>query len=154
MKLYLIQHAEACSKDSNPERPLTEKGKADANRMAVFLRQAGVSVEKVMHSGKLRARQTTERLINAIAQGIDPEISPDLNPDDDPNTLAQQALAWKLDTLIVGHMPYLARLVSQLLLRDSKSQLVQYSPGTVICLERTLEYRWELSWMMKPELLK
>ena len=119
MKLYLAQHAEACTKDSNPERPLTDKGKTDANRMAVFLRQAGVSVGRVMHSGKLRARQTTERLMNAIAIGVTAEVSPDINPNDNPNTLAQQALAWKTDTLIVGHMPYMARLVSQLLLQDS-----------------------------------
>jgi phosphohistidine phosphatase len=153
MKLYLAQHAEACTKDSHPERPLTEKGKADANRMAVFLRQAGVNVGKIVHSGKLRAAQTCDRLKNAIGNGTTPEILDIINPNDDPEQLAQQTLVWKQDALIIGHMPYIGKLVSLLLLRDEHALTVQYTPGTIVCLERTDEYRWVLNWVMKPELL-
>ena len=55
MKLYLVQHGEACAKDVDPERPLTDQGNADTDRLAAFLKQAGIQVERVIHSGKLRA---------------------------------------------------------------------------------------------------
>ena len=53
MKLYLVQHGEACAKEIDPERPLTEQGQADIDRLAVFLKAAGIQVERVIHSGKL-----------------------------------------------------------------------------------------------------
>ena len=58
MKLYLVQHGEAHAKNVDPERPLTERGHGDVARLAAFLSRAGVRVERVIHSGKLRAEQT------------------------------------------------------------------------------------------------
>ena len=153
MKLYLVQHAEACSKDSNPDRPLTEKGKTDANRMAVFLRQANVRVDRVIHSGKLRAQQTTDRMMNAIAKDCSAEVAQGIGPNDDPAPVLQQALTWKQDTLIISHMPFLGRLVTQLLMRDNKSFSIEFTPGTIVCLQRTEDYRWVIDWVIKPELL-
>ena len=60
MKLYLVQHGEACAEDVDPERPLTAQGRADVERLAAFLQQAGIQVGRVIHSGKLRAEQTAE----------------------------------------------------------------------------------------------
>ena len=60
MKLYLVQHGEAHSKDTNLERPLTQKGRIDVNKMSDFMNIAGVVVKQVYHSGKLRAKQTAE----------------------------------------------------------------------------------------------
>ena len=47
MKLYLVQHGEACAKDVDPQRPLTEQGRADVDRLARLLASAGVRVERV-----------------------------------------------------------------------------------------------------------
>lgn len=58
MKLYLVQHGEACTKDVNTERPLTDQGKRDIDRLATFFTQADIQVSRVVHSGKLRAKQT------------------------------------------------------------------------------------------------
>jgi len=153
MRLYLVQHAEAVDKAENPDRPLSEKGKSDANRMAVFLRQAGVSVEALFHSGKLRAAQTSDRLRHAIAPGAIPIAKDELGPNDDPAPLARSSLTWDRDTMLVGHQPYMGKLVSFLTTRKESSLLTQFTPGTVICLERTKDFHWELVWMVKPELL-
>ena len=67
MKLYLVQHGEACAKDVDPDRPLTDAGKADVERLAAFLGQVGIRVDRVIHSGKLRAVQTAERLAGVLA---------------------------------------------------------------------------------------
>ena len=84
MKLYLVQHGEACAKEVNPERPLTEQGKEDVDRLGPFLKQAGIQVDRVIHSEKLRAIQTAERLANAIAPGVELETSGISNPNDNP----------------------------------------------------------------------
>ena len=57
MKLYLVQHGEACAKEVDAERPLTDQGKRDIDRLAAFLKQAGIQVSRVIHSGKLRAKK-------------------------------------------------------------------------------------------------
>ncbi|MES9849230.1 MAG: histidine phosphatase family protein, partial [Candidatus Thiodiazotropha sp.] len=67
MKLYLVQHGEACKKEVDPDRPLTDRGREDIDRLATFLKQAGIRPDRVVHSGKLRAMQTAGRLTDAIA---------------------------------------------------------------------------------------
>ena len=67
MKLYLAQHGEACAKDIDPERPLTDQGRDDIERLAAFLARAGIQVERVIDSGKLRAAQTADLLAAAVA---------------------------------------------------------------------------------------
>lgn len=153
MRLYLVQHAEAEDKTDNPDRPLTEQGKSDANRMAVFLRQAGVKVDALLHSGKQRAAQTSDRLRHAIAPGVIPIGKEGLAPDDDPAPLARSSLTWDRDTMLVGHEPYMGKLVSFLTTHKLNTLGVQFTPGTVICLERTKDFHWHIVWMVKPELL-
>jgi len=153
MKLYLVQHAEACTKEINPERPLTEQGKNDMERLADFLHQAGIKVERVIHSGKRRAQQTAELLAQVIAKGIEIETSGLINPNDNPKAFDWQSESWDKDTLIVGHLPFMAKLVSHMLVEDDKRFITAYQPGTIVCLDRTEEGKWVINWMLRPELL-
>jgi phosphohistidine phosphatase len=154
MKLYLVQHGDACSKNADPERPLTDKGKTDIDHLAKFLRRNGIQVEKVIHSGKLRAQQTAVQLANAIAGNMRPEASGIINPNDPPDALDWQSDSWDNDTLIVGHLPFLAKLVSHLIIDDQNKILVNYQPGSICCLERNPDNSWFLNWMIRPELLE
>jgi phosphohistidine phosphatase len=54
---------------------------------------------------------------------------------------------------VVGHLPFLSRMVSQLLCGDPERELVAYLPGSVVCLERSKAGQWTLLWMLRPELL-
>lgn len=153
MKLYLVQHGEACAKDVDPARPLTLQGKADVNRLAVFLRKAGVKAERVMHSGKLRAEQTMQRLVNTVAPGVTPETSDMLDPNHDVGVFARHIREWNQDTLIVGHLPFMARLVSQLTLGNTLNLYAAYTPGSIVCLERTGDSQWAMNWMVHPEII-
>lgn len=153
MKLYLVQHGEACAKDVDPERPLTNQGKLDVERMGAFLKRSGVQVRRVIHSGKLRARQTAEQLAVFVAPEVEPEVSGLMNPNDNPRAFDWQSESWDIDTLIVGHLPFMARLVAHLLIEDESRPVVAYQPGSVVCLEHD-DGQWQLSWMLRPELLK
>lgn len=154
MRLYLVQHGEACAKDVDPERPLSDEGRADIDRLAAFLKQAGVQVERVIHSGKLRAQQTADRLMADMAPGVEPEISGLMSPNDNPMAFDWQSESWDRDTLIVGHLPFMARLASHLLIDNADRPMVAYKPGTIVCLEHIEDSHWQLNWMIRPELLE
>ena len=153
MKLYLVQHGEAYAKEANPDRPLTDRGKNDINRLAVFLKKAGIQVERVIHSGKLRAQQTAERLANSIAHGVELEASGLINPNDNPKAFDWQSESWNKNTLIVGHLPFMAKLVSHLLIEDENRLITAYQPGSIVCLEHD-NANWYINWMIRPELLR
>lgn len=154
MKLYLVQHGDAVDKDTNPERPLSEQGKADVNRLSVFLRKNNIQVERVMHSGKLRAAQTVERLLNSVSTGVDAETSVLLAPNASVEAFTELSFMWSEDTLLVGHLPFLAKLISQLCFQNNTVSIVEFKPGTCVCLERNEANLWHLTWMVRPENLK
>ena len=151
MKLYLVQHGRAMTKEQDPERPLTEQGRRDIDRLGRFLGQAGIRVERVMHSGKLRARQTAEGLAEALAPHAEVEASGLLNPNDNPKAFDWQSESWDRDTLVVGHLPFMAKLAAHLVAEDEKLPLVAFQPGSLVCLERN-DGHWQIAWMLRPEL--
>jgi phosphohistidine phosphatase len=153
MKLYLAQHAEACSKEINPQRPLTDQGRRDTERLAAMLKNAGIRVGRIIHSGKLRAKQTAEQLATALAPGLALETSGLLNPNDNPKAFDWQSESWDTDTLIVGHLPFMAKLVSHLLAEDENRLIAGFTPGSMVCLESHHDGHWQLNWMIRPELL-
>ena len=136
MKIYLVQHGDAVAKEVAPERPLSEQGKTDVQRIATALEQAGVSVDRVIHSGKLRARQTAEILVGGIGSGLQPETSDLINPNDNPGAFDSQIDTWDSDTLVVGHLPFMQKLVAYLVTGSEGQALVNYRPGSVVCLYR------------------
>jgi len=154
MKLYLVQHGEACAKEVNPDRPLTDQGMADIDRLAAFLKRAGIRVERVIHSGKLRAAQTAERLANVVAPGVELESSGIINPNDNPKAFDWQSGSWDRDTLVVGHLPFMAKLVSHLVIEDENRPITAWQPGSVVCLERFKHAHWQINWMIRPELFR
>jgi phosphohistidine phosphatase len=153
MKLYLVQHGEALGKDVDPERPLSEQGERDIAALAVFLQQASVTVERVWHSGKLRARQSAELLARRTLPGGSIEHISGIKSNDSVTAFARDADVWEQDTLVVGHLPFLARLVALLVTGDPDREVVGYRPGSVVCLERGTGDGWTVRWMLRPELL-
>ena len=153
MKLYLAQHGEACAKDIDPERPLTDKGREDIERLAEFLARAGIEVERVIDSGKLRAAQTADLLAASVAPLVELETHDRINPNDDPRAFDWEQATGGQDTLVVGHLPFMARLVSLLVVGDPDRSMTAYRPGSVVCLERGSDGHWQINWMIRPHLL-
>jgi phosphohistidine phosphatase len=154
MKLYLAQHGEAVSKAEDPERPLSEQGRRDVRAIAALLKGGGVRVERVWHSGKARAEQTARVLAGALLpRGRKPQAIEGIGPNAPVAEFSVDADVWEEDTLVVGHLPFMARLVALLTTGDSERDIVGYSPGSVICLERTDAGHWVMLWMVRPDLL-
>ena len=154
MKLYLVQHGEALAKDVDPARPLSEPGRREVQAMAKFLKSAGIRVERVWHSGKRRAEQTAQILAKAVLHGGAVEAIGGIDPNDPVAGFVSDADVWEQDTLVVGHLPFLSRLVAWLVAEDPERGVVGFLPGSVVCLERCDVERWILLWMLRPELLE
>jgi len=48
MSLYLVQHGKSYSKEIDPERKLTDEGKADVERIAAVAKEYGIVVQCIM----------------------------------------------------------------------------------------------------------
>ena len=154
MKLLLAQHGEAVPKAEDPGRPLTAQGKQDVRAVAVQLKSAGVRVQRVWHSGKTRAEQTARLLAAAVLpRSSKPQAIDGIAPDAPVAEFCVDADVWEEDTLVVGHLPFMARLVALLTTGDSERQIVAYRPGSVVCLQRTEAGHWVVLWMLRPDIL-
>ena len=153
MRLYLVQHGEAVPEEVDPARPLSETGRSDVAKAARFLAGGGVRVSQVLHSGKLRAEQTAALLAAALAPGRRPVARPGLNPKDPTDDIARAVAVWDQDSMLVGHLPFMARLAGRLVAGRDDAGVVAFQPGTILCLERGEQQRWTIAWMVRPDVL-
>lgn len=141
MKLYLVQHGIAHSKDTHPERPLTEEGVEILHRLGSYCRNSlYISLDTIYHSGKLRAQQTAE----IYSQYFNPKnglrSSEGLNPLDDPSIWLKKLSEIEENIMLVGHLPHLEKLALELL--SNSTEKVTFQNGAVICLEKYPDNRW------------
>jgi len=153
MRLYLIQHGKAMSKKQDPERPLTPEGRAEAEKVARFLRPLGLAVDCLWHSGKARTRQTADILAEALAVGAGPTARDGLAPNDNVALLRDELAVVSEDAMIVGHMPFVSRLATLLLTGYESPPVVSLTNAGIVCLARTGDNRWQVEWIITPELL-
>jgi len=154
MTLYLVQHAEALRKDENSDRPLSDRGRNDTQRMASFLARSGLKAARVIHSGKTRARETAALLSQVIGPGgVVEEIDAGLSPNDGTDSLKFLADNWQEDVIVVGHLPFMGRMVSHLVCGSPEVTSVTFEPGAMACLEKDQSGNWTLQWMVRPALL-
>ncbi len=152
MKVYLVQHAEPKPKDEDPERPLSEKGEGDLKKVTSFLKGKGIRVGRILHSGKLRARQTAEILSEAIDSG-GVEEAENLKAKDEPNVWGSQLQTENEDIMLVGHLPHMGKLAGLLVADDPEKDVVNFQMGGVVCLVNE-EGSWSVHWMVTPQLLE
>ena len=153
MKLYLVQHAKAASKETDPERPLTEEGRRDIQKVAAFIRPLNLSVDSLWHSGKRRADQTAEVLAEAIETKKGTTARDGLGPNDNVTALRSELASTEQDIMIAGHLPFLSRLASLLLSGSESANTVAFKNAGIVCLSRSEDNRWQTEWMVTPELL-
>jgi phosphohistidine phosphatase len=153
VKLYLVQHADAVSKETHPLRPLSEKGLKDVIKMAAFLHGAQVLVDQVVYSGKLRAEETANVLSKTVWLGQAPEVFDGIDPKDSTDHLYNAArIIAGGDLMVVGHMPFMGRMAARCLTGREDGAAVRFEPGSVLCLERQ-EDGWALEWFVKPDMV-
>jgi hypothetical protein len=63
-------------------------------------------------------------------------------------------MATQKDTLVAGHMPFVARTISQALTGAPDRQLVDFRPGTLAGIECLEGASWHLFVFLRPDFLQ
>ncbi len=153
MFLYLVRHGDAKTRLEDPERGLSDKGKRDAEEMAAFLGKHDLHVYGIWHSGKKRAEQTAEILASAISSETGVSFHGHLEPNAFLAPVQGEIERLQQDLMIVGHLPFVGKLMAALLRGQENPNLAVFEPATVVCLERDIEGYWRLCWMIVPSLI-
>ncbi len=151
MRLYIVQHGDSVPKDIDPGRPLSDQGRTDIQRLTEWLSSHNVQVAQILHSGKTRAKETAEILRPLLEFPSQIHESEGLAPNDSPEAFLHQLRDPEKDTLVAGHMPFVARTVSQALTGAPDRQLVEFVPGSVAGIECSDGASWRLFMFARPE---
>lgn len=154
MKVYLVQHGNSLDSDIDTKRPLSKQGRADIEKLGNFLANSKPNIFHIIHSGKLRAQETAEILSKTLQFENTVESHKGLEPMDDVSIFKESLGHYDKDLLVVGHQPFMSRLVSTLLVGDENKTIVSFEPGTLICLENSEGDRWIINFMLRPSLLR
>jgi phosphohistidine phosphatase len=155
MRVYLVRHGKA-SKDpaipSDAERPLTARGRSDAEAIAKLMAASGVEVHQIRHSGLLRAQQTAE----IFGQHLNPPggvtAVGGLLFDDPVEHLAHDLPLEPEPVMLVGHNPFMERLVSLLLTGNPDRVPVSLGTSSTVCVENIAGV-WSVLWVLHRELV-
>jgi phosphohistidine phosphatase len=155
-ELCFLRHAQAADRESweqsDDERPLTEKGRRQAERLGRHLAAAGFTPDAIITSPLVRARETAEIVADLVGATVRTE--PRLG---EPLDLA--SLDVILDDagrprrpIVVGHDPDFSELVSTLV---GAPILMRKGALARVDVERPLAPgAGDLRWLLPPDLLR
>ena len=150
MQLILWRHADAADGFPDLERPLTEKGLKQAERMASFLRSRLPQDARILVSPAKRAQQTVHALTKHFT--TEPSIAPNCSVE-----ALLKAANWPDGdgcVLIVGHQPVLGEAAALLLCASHASFSVK--KGAIWWLTRRTDegdFQTNLRLVISPDLL-
>ena len=149
MNLYLVQHGEAKTDQEDPKRPLSDEGRRNTKNSAEIAAKLKIAPKEILHSEKLRAQETAEILGEKLHVPIRQE--PGLSPNDSVEAWRDRLAREEKDLLLVGHLPFMERLISLFLAGDKERLPVRFRKGGVVCLEKNGGL-WRLLWALWPEM--
>ena len=149
MGLYLVHHGDAVGPDVDPMRPLSDRGREAAARLAAAAARQGVKPDLVWHSGKLRARQTAALFWEACNPLAAFAAVRGLQPDDPPRWTRDLLAGETRSILLVGHLPHLPYLLSVLLGSDPPGTPSSFPLHGCVALEPDGEL-WKEIWRLEP----
>jgi phosphohistidine phosphatase len=158
--LYLVRHAIAAERgDEWPDdtkRPLTSKGAARMREIARGLRELDVTVDVVLTSPLIRAKQTAQLLVDSLkpapALAVVQALAPGGTPAQVAEALGQFRRSRRL--AIVGHEPGLGELAAWLI---GAKTAIPFKKGGVARIDApTLPPSGggELAWLATPRMLR
>jgi len=148
MALFLVQHGFSAAKDIDPEKGLTSRGRVETDRIAQVAAGYGIKVDRIVHSGKKRAEQTASMFHEALSITKPLEVLPGIKPLDDVRAFAENLQPGD-NMMVVGHLPFMQRLVSYLTTGTEETRVYQFQNSGIVCLDSTEEEGGTLDWFIK-----
>lgn len=150
MQLYLVRHGKAEAGTDDDRRRLTDGGKKAVQRIARRLAAAKVRVDRIEHSGLVRAAETAEIIADTLDAKV--EAVTGLRPSDDVTSTARRLEGTEESSLmLVGHLPFMERLASYLLTGDEEACLLHFRTASIACFSGSGP-EWVLEWFLPPDL--
>lgn len=151
MALYVVQHGKSLPKADDPEKGLSEEGKRETDRIADVAKGYGVTVSRILHSGKKRARQTAERMASAICPDKEIQTRSGMNPLDDVAAFAAD-LPLDRNIMLVGHLPFLEKLIGLLVCGDAARTVFKLQNSGIVCLDKVTDMENAvIRWALMPD---
>lgn len=154
MFLYLVRHGEAMGKEEDPSRGLSETGAMGVEKVAAYMARKGVGVNRILHSGKLRAMQTARIFFDALEMEDNISETDGLAPMDDPKIWYERISNMDEDIMLVGHLPFMGLFSGLLLSGDKAGDSVEFRAGSIACFKSGNAGKWSLEWKIAPEEVK
>ncbi|MCP3890930.1 MAG: phosphohistidine phosphatase SixA [Desulfobulbaceae bacterium] len=155
MALFLVQHGLSAPKDIDPEKGLSDFGREETNRIAQVAKMYKIPVQKIVHSGKNRAEQTASVFHEALALETPMEKISGIQPMDDFRSFAA-TINPKENLMVVGHMPFMERLVSFLTTGTENCRVFKFQNSGIVCLDMERgednEADWFIKWTLNPNI--
>ncbi len=149
MAIYLVQHGKSLPKEADPEQGLSQEGITETRRIAQLAADLGLRADRILHSGKKRARQTAEIMASALKPEPAVTEAAGLNPLDD--VLPWQSLDPGGRLMLVGHLPFMERLAAQMLMGSPDKPVVRFRNSGMVCLGREADPGgWTIRWALVP----
>lgn len=156
MKVYLVHHVDALSKEQDPQRHISALGQAQADRIGTRLKALGAAPAHILHSEKQWTIDTAERI--AAKLGIPDKTAQTAYPINTDDPIApfladiSAAQAGNSDIMMCGHVDYLLRTASKLVCGDEKRKVIEFKPanGTMACLEGSGD-QWFVTFMWRAD---
>jgi len=153
MKIYLVRHGQSNSADIDPEKNLSDTGKREIIKLAESIKHLGINVDEIWHSDKARACQTAEILAAAVKSSKGLIEKSGLKPNDDVKPVAEEIKTYDADLMLVGHLPFMAKLTSLLLTGNENRCAFEFDAGGLACFDYD-KGAFCLNWFIHPGLIK
>jgi phosphohistidine phosphatase len=129
MRVFLVRHAEAESGEPDELRELTPAGREAARAVGERLAAEGVTVDAVLTSPLLRARQTGEEIARPLGATSEPaeELAPGATADGVRAAVAGRSEA----VVVVGHQPDCGHIAAEL----GDGEEPRFPPAGMVALE-------------------
>ncbi len=160
MDLYLLRHGIAVERGSGGDandagRPLTARGERRVVRIARGMRALGLAFDLLLTSPYVRAARTAEIVARTLRAKNRLRVTEHLASDGDPRALVREIAGSKPvpdRVLLVGHEPYLGRLISTLTTGDGDLDLTLKKGGLCRLTAESLKFGRcaTLRWVLTP----
>ena len=134
MALFLVQHGKSLPKEKDPGRGLSRQGIEETRAIAEMVAEPNVRVSRIIHSGKKRALQTAEIFMEILKPEAGVAKGSGLAPLDDVSIFAP-TVSTEENTMFVGHLPFMERLVSYLITGSPDTLVVKFQNSGIVCLD-------------------
>ena len=164
MNIFILRHGIAVERgtrgfEKDADRPLTAKGKRQLRKSAAAMKRMKLRFDLILSSPYERAKRTAEIVAEELKLKKRLKFTDSLKYESDPAmAIGEIAMLKRMpkNLLLVGHEPYLSRLISWLTSGEDTTA-IDFKKGGLCKLEveKLMPGKCaQLAWLLSPRLMK